>query len=321
MSALARVAERRFPSFSEAADAVLDLLEAEQPGDSVLLGQVDWEEHLFRVIDARGEAAGELAHGSTVPLAARPTPGENGSSGGLLDPEELGRLGICSYLAAPLETSAGIDAITLCACSATKGAFDRNHLEPLIIAGRLLAYEWESVNRRADLRRLTQRLRDPEHTDDLTALPNRASFLVALDREWQLAHRGSSESYLLVCRLANLERVRERHGAALADLLLKDSAQVLDATIRRSDHPGRVGADLLGVVLVGCKGLAGAEAFVRRFEQALAQETRERPAAPQVTHSVQALERCSSPAQALELAQAEAREAPASVAGDEAIEG
>ena len=143
---------------------------------------------------------------------------------------------------------------------------------------------------------------------------------MALDREWQLAHRGSSESYLLVYRLANLERVRERHGAALADLLLKDSAQVLDATIRRSDH-GRVGADLLGVVLVGCKGLAGAEAFVRRFEQALAQETRERPAAPQVTHSVQALERCSSPAQALELAQAEAREEPASVAGDEAIEG
>ena len=41
----------------------------------------------------------------------------------------------------------------------------RTHLEVLSVAGRLLTYEWESVKWRADLRRLSERLRDPERTD------------------------------------------------------------------------------------------------------------------------------------------------------------
>ena len=74
LSALARLAERRFTSFSEAADTVLDLLEAELPPGSILLGRVDWDEGELRLIDVRGAAASALSAGSTLPLA----PGANG---------------------------------------------------------------------------------------------------------------------------------------------------------------------------------------------------------------------------------------------------
>ena len=102
----------------------------------------------------------------------------------------------------PVHTGGG--AITLCALASGTDIFNRGHLELLAVAGRLLTYEWETVKWRADLRRLNERLRDPERTDALTGLLNRTAFTEAVEREWRLAERGSSESYLLACRLVNL---------------------------------------------------------------------------------------------------------------------
>ena len=183
LSALARLAERRFTSFSEAADTVLDLLEAELPPGSILLGRVDWDEGELRLIDVRGTAATSLSAGSTLPLA----PGANGGSRGFLDPQTLQRLSVRSYIALPLDSSSGGGALTLCALASGTDVFSQEHLEVLSIAGRLLTYEWESVKWRADLRRLSERLRDPERTDQLTGLLNRMAFVEVAEREWRLA--------------------------------------------------------------------------------------------------------------------------------------
>ena len=291
MSALARLAERRFPSFSEAADAVLDLLESSLPPGSVLVGQVDPDGDEYRLIDVRGEAAGALQPGSKLPLASN----RNGAGRGLLDPETLASLSVRSYLAVPLETGTGGGAITVCALAPGTDLYTRAHLDLIAVAGRLLTYEWESVKWRADLRRLSERLRDPQRTDALTGLPNRTSFGEALEREWRLAERGSTESFVVVVRLCSLAAVAERHGDGVKELLLKDAAEVLEGAIRRSDHSGRLGADSFGVVLVGCKGADGAQAFYARFQQALARATRERPASLELVHSVKALGECDSP--------------------------
>ena len=295
------MAERRFPSFSEAADAVLELLEVELPAGSILVGQVDWDGHEYRLIDIRGEAAGKLQPGATLPLS--PNGNGNGAGNGLLDPDTLASLSVRSYLAVPLETSAGGGAITVCALASGTDLYTRSHLELMAVAGRLLTYEWESVKWRADLRRLSERLRDPKKTDALTGLHNRASFTEALEREWRLVERGSSESFAVVVRMLNLTAIGERHGEGLKELLIKDAAEVLEAAIRRSDHAGRLAEDALGVVLVGCKGREGAEAFYGRFQQALARVTRERPATPEVGHSIRSLAQCDSPDQALEEAE------------------
>ena len=54
LDALSRLAARRFASFADAANAVLDLLAGAVPGGCVLLGQVDWDAGECRVLDARG---------------------------------------------------------------------------------------------------------------------------------------------------------------------------------------------------------------------------------------------------------------------------
>jgi diguanylate cyclase (GGDEF)-like protein len=309
LSALARLAERRFASFSEAADTVLDALEAELPAGSVLLGEVDWNEGRYRLIDVRGEVAAEVGPGDSLSLAAT----RNGE--GLLGAEVLSRLSVRSYLAVPLETNASGGAITLCALASATNLFNRTHLELLAVAGRLLAYEWETIRWRADLRRMAERLRDPERTDALTGLLNRTAFAEALEHEWRLAERGSTESYLVLCRIANLADVTGRLGEPVSELLLKHTAEVMEEAIRRSDHAGRLAEDLFGAVLVGCKGPAGAEAFFERFSDALARVTRERPANLELAYALVALGEVDSPEAALEHVEKAARSAEVAVRG------
>jgi diguanylate cyclase (GGDEF)-like protein len=314
LSALARLAERRFSSFSEAADTVLDLLEAELPPGSVLLGRVDWDERELRLIDVRGDAAGELQAGSTLPLAHD----ANGGAGSLLDPQALQRLSVRSYLALPLESSAGAGALTVCALASGTDVFTQVHLELLSVAGRLLTYEWESVKWRADLRRLNERLRDPERTDALTGLLNRVAFVEAVEREWRLAERGTIETYVLACRISNLRQIAERHGGAVGELLLKDAADVMQTAIRRTDYAGRLTDDTYGAVLVGCKGLEGAAAFIGRYGQAVARVTRERPAQLDFSYSICSLGGAESPEAALGQIETEARTGAAQIAGEAA---
>jgi diguanylate cyclase (GGDEF)-like protein len=311
LSTLARLAERRFSSFSEAADRILDLVEAELPPGSVLLGQVAWDEGELRLLDARGDAARVVHPGSALRLADS----DEGRHGGLLHPEELRSMAVGSYLAVPLETSGGGGAITLCALSAGTDVYARSHLDLLAVAGRLLTYEWETVRWRADLRRLNERLRDPERTDQVTGLHNRATLIDELAREWPLAQRGSTESHLVVCRLANLAEVTRRHGNEITELLLRDAAGVMEEALRQSDHAGRVAEDLIAAVLVGCKGREGAEAFFERYRQALARVTDERPARLELAHAVRALGGPETAEAALETTEAEARAAAPTPAG------
>jgi diguanylate cyclase (GGDEF)-like protein len=314
LSALARLAERRFTSFSEAADTVLDLLEAELPPGSILLGRVDWDEGELRLIDVRGVAAGALSAGSTLPLAS----GANGGSRGFLDPQTLQGLSVRSYIALPLDSSSGGGALTLCALAAGSDVFSQEHLEVLQVAGRLLTYEWESVKWRADLRRLSERLRDPERTDRLTGLLNRVAFVEVAEREWRLASRGTLETYVLALRVSNLSKVSERYGPAVAQLMLKDAADVMETAIRRTDHAGRLSEDSFGAVLVGCKGLEGAAAFIGRYGQALTRVTQERPAQLELAYAICSLGDAESPEAALTRIEAEARTGAVELAGEAA---
>jgi diguanylate cyclase (GGDEF)-like protein len=311
ISALARVAERRFHSFSDAADSVLDVIEAALPTGKIILGELDREDGSYRVIDARGEEFEGIARGSSLPWVSGHNAGSNGAGSetngfGMLDPEFLRSLDVQSYLAVPLETSDGSSLGTLCAVGTETGLFNQDHVELLTLSGRLLTYEWESVKWRADLRRLEEQLHDPERTDKVTGLPNRPSFLPSVDREWRLSERGTVLSWVLVCEVQSLDETRESYGDAMADLILKDVSEAMRGTVRRTDHLGRVGEASFATVLVGCKGPEGASAFFDRFQEALAKVAGDRPVEVKASYGAQPLAGAASPEQALERAEAAA---------------
>jgi GGDEF domain-containing protein len=301
LHALAQLTERRFTSFSDAADAVLDVLEAELPAQAILIGRCDWTEGMFRILDARGRSEG-VEPGTELPLAVQ----VDGSSG-LLAPEALQALSVRSYLAIPFETNDDTGGVTLCALGANDDSFTTDDFDLLKVGGRLLAYEWESVHWRADLRRMGELLRNGEGTDPVTGLPDAASFASLLEREWQVTHQGAEQTYVVVCRALDLEAVTERCGQAVARQLLKDMADVLDAAIRNADHIGRTGADEISVLLVGCKGHAGADAFFARFLTSFARVTSASGATLAVAHGARALGTADACGEAFEGARAEAR--------------
>ena len=309
ISALARVAGRRFQSFSDAADSVLDVLEAALPPGKIVLGELDREDGSYRVLDTRGEAFEGIERGYPLPWVQRPRSDANGADSsaapraGMIDPEFLRELKVQSYLAVPLETSDGSSLGTLCAIGTETGLFNQEHAELLTLGGRLITYEWESVKWRADLRRLEEQLRDPERTDGVTGLPNKPSLMASLDREWHLSQRGTVLSWVVVCEVRDLDRVRDSYGDAMVDLVLKDVSEALKGTVRRTDHLGRAGEAGFASVLVGCNGPEGAEAFFGRFQDALAKVVRGRQFEVKVTYGAQALAGTVTPEQAFELAE------------------
>lgn len=300
LQALAQLTVRRFASFSDAADAVLDVLEAEIPAETILIGRCDWSEGWFRVLDVRGRLDG-VEPGTELPLA------EQSESCGLLAPAALQALAVRSYLAIPFETNDDTGGVTLCALGAADDSFTTDHFDLLKVGGRLLAYEWESVHWRADLRRMGELLRADEGVDPVTGLPDAAQFQTLLEREWQVIQQGGEQTYIVVCRALDLDAVTTRCGQAVARQLVKDMADVLEAAIRNADHIGRTGADEISVLLVGCKGRAGADAFFERFQSSFARVTSASKATLTVSYGARALASAEGCDEAFEAARAEAQ--------------
>ena len=307
LDALSRLAARRFGSFADAATQVFDLLESACPGGNLILGQIDWDEGKCRVIDARGEG---VPRGAMIPLA-RGVPANGSAAAELLDTSALEALGPANWVAAPLDAADG-SVVGLLLATGPKGEAPSRDLAQLILVGaRLLSYEWENISARAELRRLAEQARDRASTDPVTGLPNREALVGSIEREHELSKRGTVESFVVVCHLRDRDALVERFGAAMANLLLKDVAEVLSGAIRRTDYLARVSDDGLSVVLVGCKGPDGALAFLGRFERSLERATATRPAAVQLSYGIQRLADADSPRQALELAEISAQSGPA----------
>ncbi len=307
LDGLSRLAAHRFGSFADAAMSVLDLLENASPGGALVLGQIDWDEGKCRVIDARGEG---VPRGTTIPLA-RGVPSNGPAAAELLDGEALAALGAANWVAAPLDAADGSVVGVLLVTGPEGETPSRDVAQAVLVGARLLSYEWESISARAELRRLAEVARDRATTDPVTGLPNRETLITSIEREHELSKRGTVESYVVVCHVRDREALVERHGEAMANLLLKDVAEVLGGAIRRTDYLARVSSDALTTVLVGCKGPDGALAFLGRFERSLERIADGRPASLQLSYGIQRLAEADSPQQALELAEISAQSAPA----------
>lgn len=322
IAAAARIAARSFQSFSQATGTVLEHLEARFADAGLVVSQFDYGEDEYRVLESRGNPSLALEAGVTMPLesslcfhmAADRAPRLSHDAArdavyGTLDMRESRAIG--SYLGVPLELSDGTRVGSLCALAPKPARFGEDDLYLLVVLGRLLGHEWERVRRERELRRLRETLREQDVSDPLTGLPNRERFLASMDREWRLTQRAAISSYLVVISLDDVVNVAERHGPALANVLVRDVGRALEAVSRNTDIVGRAGEHDLAAVLVHCHGEEGAAAFCDRVRSSIARMTSERAASVEVSFGVQALADAPTHMQALETAQRLARGAAA----------
>jgi diguanylate cyclase (GGDEF)-like protein/PAS domain S-box-containing protein len=96
---------------------------------------------------------------------------------------------------------------------------------------------------------MQQQLIDLAGLDDLTALQNRRGFLRSAEDQLKVARRRGTPLVLLFIDVDGLKEVNDSHGHAAGDLLLVDTANLLQATFRESDVVARVGGDEFCVLL------------------------------------------------------------------------
>jgi diguanylate cyclase (GGDEF)-like protein len=310
---LARLCARRFTSLGDAVRSALELLERQLPSGRVIFGELNYNTDEYRVLDSSGEGVEALATGTRLPLresfcvhmANDEAPALTGraSKDRVYRGLELREMaGVESYAAAPVELADGSRVASVCAMSGERDRFGDHDLAVLTIAARLLAHKWEHVTREAELRRLSQ-LQRQFTGDPLTGLPVRETFLDQLDREWHLTERGITESYVVALKPVGIDVARSTSGDAVADLLLKNTGDVISAVVRRSDIAGRVADEVFGVVLVGCKGVEGVEAFRARLETSFARVMSERPEQVHLACGIERLTDAESAVAALERAE------------------
>jgi diguanylate cyclase (GGDEF)-like protein len=118
--------------------------------------------------------------------------------------------------------------------------------KPLI----LLAIEDVTLRRQAE-QAMTQQYVSLEHnsmTDELTGLCNRRGFLTLGRRFLEIAHQRGKGLFVVFMDLDGLKRINDEGGHSKGDDALKNTAEILTMTFRKSDIMARLGGDEFAVI-------------------------------------------------------------------------
>lgn len=96
---------------------------------------------------------------------------------------------------------------------------------------------------------IVKRLQDLAHTDPLTSLANRRSFLAAAERELQRARRYGRPLALLMLDIDRFKAVNDRHGHVAGDAVLREVARRMRTAVRDGDLVARYGGEEFVVLL------------------------------------------------------------------------
>lgn len=115
-----------------------------------------------------------------------------------------------------------------------------------------------------ELAELNRQLDRIAHHDALTGIPNRRSFDIASEREWEIALREQRSLSMLLLDVDFFKRYNDTYGHDSGDQCLKTVAQAIrDTMLRPADLAARYGGEEF-VVLLPDTDLRGAEDVARR---------------------------------------------------------
>ncbi|MEO0136494.1 MAG: diguanylate cyclase [candidate division WOR-3 bacterium] len=92
-------------------------------------------------------------------------------------------------------------------------------------------------------KKIEERLTAESMTDELTGLLNRRGFNALAQHQIDLSQKSRKGFYLFYCDVNNMKQINDRFGHATGDIALKETAQVLKRSFRKSDLIARVGGD------------------------------------------------------------------------------
>ncbi len=90
---------------------------------------------------------------------------------------------------------------------------------------------------------IEEKLTAESMTDPLTGLFNRRGFNSLAYQQLELSRKIKKGFYLLYCDLNNMKKFNDKFGHSTGDTILKETAQILKNSFRKSDITARVGGD------------------------------------------------------------------------------
>jgi diguanylate cyclase (GGDEF)-like protein len=121
----------------------------------------------------------------------------------------------------------------------------------------------------SDRVRMEEALRAMALRDDLTGLYNRRGFLVLADQHLKIAQREKKNMILLYADVDDLKYINDTFGHPYGDQALRETAQSIKSTFRKSDVIARIGGDEF-VVLAIENTRASPESLMDRLRKKLA---------------------------------------------------
>ena len=103
-------------------------------------------------------------------------------------------------------------------------------------------------------------------------LPEYDNFLERVENEMQRSRRNGERLTLLIADIDYFKSVNDTYGHPAGDAVLREIAKVIGASVRNTDHCGRLGGEEFGILLVGT-GLEGALDTAERMRAAVAEVT------------------------------------------------
>ena len=140
--------------------------------------------------------------------------------------------------------------------------FDAEELKARVRTGaRIVALQEQLIAAR-------EQLRAQATHDALTGLLNRAAFFEAFEKEVSRARRHRTPLALIMADLDRFKDINDRFGHLTGDIVLREAARRLGASLRAFDVIGRYGGEEFIVLAPGCGG-ADAEALAERFRASI----------------------------------------------------
>ncbi len=106
-------------------------------------------------------------------------------------------------------------------------------------------------------------------TDSLTKLANRRYFHGQLKQEWARLQRSGGPAALLMLDLDHFKQVNDSYSHAAGDAVLRRFAELVSASLRKTDQAGRLGGEEFAILLPGADH-AGALEFAERLRARVA---------------------------------------------------
>ncbi len=122
--------------------------------------------------------------------------------------------------------------------------------------------------------RMNRQLKEAANTDFLTNLPNRRCAMEHFVKEWDQAERMGSPLSVLMLDIDHFKAVNDTYGHDTGDVVLRETARVLKASVRRHDIAARMGGEEFLVICPGAdmeQAHLVAERIRKRIEENLIQ--------------------------------------------------